>query len=260
MSRTTLLSAAIGAALLFVAPLASAQTCSTAAWSAVAGGASAATPPGNGRYSGRCALITSAAGQFVTDNSPTAEPSYRARFYVFTGTLNGDVFTAHSADNGGGNEIIGVSYNGTNLVFRVRGTASTITIPATAARWYGVEVRWNAAASSTFTAIVRGNNAASPTTQSITGISNAADRIDSIRLGQLTGAGAGRFDEFDSRRTTDIGFLLKGDANGNGSVTIGDAVVVATESGGGALAVGQPDCNENGSVTIGDATCIASSI
>lgn len=259
MSRSKILSLALFTAFAGMSQVAFAQTCSTAAWSVTAAGTTAATPPGNGRYSGRCALVTSAAGQTVTDNSPTAETSYRARFYVFTGTLNGDIFRATNAAS---TEIIGVAYNGTNLNFRVKNGAATGTtsIPAVANRWYGVEVRWSQGAATTFTAIVKGNAATTATTQTIAAVNSTGDVIDTAVLGQITGTGAGRFDEFDSRKTTDIGFLLRGDANGNGTVTITDASVVAAEAGGGALAAGQPDANENGSVTITDAAVIAAGI
>lgn len=270
MSRIKFLSAAVGALAFAASSSVMAQACSLAAWSnAGTTTAQATTPDGNGRYSGSCAAVIAAPGpnSFVVDNSPTNETSYRARFYIYTGNLAGaeaDVFQAQNASNA---NIVRVTYtNGTGFRFYVNGAnggASLGTIPAVAGRWYGVEVRW--ANNGTFSAIARGNaQPAPPQPQiSVTGFSNAADRIETARLGILTTTGVTggiRLDDFDSRRTTDIGFLLRGDANGNGETNIGDAVRVAIEVGGGGLSPGPADCNENGIVNVGDAVCIASSI
>lgn len=269
MSRIKFLSAVVGA-LAFAGSSSVMAQCSLAAWSnAATSTATAATPAGNGRYSGSCAAVVASAGanSFVVDNSPTAETSYRARFYIFTGDLGGseaDVFQARSPADA---NIVRVTYtNGTGFRFYVNGAqggASLGTIAAVPNRWYGIEVRW--ANNGTFTAIARGNAQAAPAQPQInvTGFSNAADRIETARLGILTTTGVTggiRLDDFDSRRTTDIGFLARGDANGNGSVTVGDAVRVLTEVNGGTLSPGAADCNENGSVTVGDATCILNSI
>ena len=267
MSRIKFLSAAVGALAFISSSSVMAQACSIAAWSnAATTTATAALPAGNGRYSGSCAAVVAAAGpnSFVVDNSPTAETSYRARFYAFTADLGGaeaDIFQAQNAANA---NIIRVTYTaGTGFRFYVNGAAagaSLGTIPAVAGRWYGIEVRW--ANNGTFTAIARGNAQAAPAQPQITApaFSNAADRIETARLGILTTTGVTggmRFDDFDSRRTTDIGFLPRGDANASGGVNIADAVAIRNETfAGGTLAPGPADCNENGTVNISDAVCI----
>lgn len=266
MSRIKFLSAVVGALAFAGSSSVMAQACSIAAWSnAATTTAQATTPAGGGRYSGSCAAVIASAGanSFVVDNSPTNETSYRARFYIFTGDLGGseaDVFQAQNASNA---NIVRVTYTtGTGLRFYVNGASggnSVGTIPAVANRWYGVEVRW--ANNGTFTAIARGNAEAAPAQPQInvTGFSNAADRIETARLGILTTTGVTggvRFDDFDSRRTTDIGFIVRGDANNSGGLSIADAVAVRNEANGAGLAPGQADCNENGSVNISDAICI----
>lgn len=265
MSRIKFLSAVVGA-LAFASSTSVMAQCSIAAWSnAATTTAVAQTPTGNGRYSGSCAAVIAAPGanSFVVDNSPTAETSYRARFYIYTGNLGGseaDVFQAQSPTS---SNIVRVTYTaGTGFRFYVNGAsggASLGTVAAVADRWYGVEVRW--ANNGTFSAIVRGNQAAAPAAPQInvTGFSNAADRIETARLGILTTAGVTggvRLDDFDSRRTTDIGFIVRGDANASGGVNIGDAIAVRNEVNGGALAPGQADCNEDGQVNTGDQICV----
>ncbi len=265
MSRIKFLSAVVGA-LAFASSSSVMAQCSIAAWSNAATTTAQATlPAGNGRYGGRCAAVIASAGpnSFVVDNSPTNETSYRARFYVFTGDLAGaeaDVFQAQNSANA---NVVRVTYtNGTGFRFYVNGAqsgASLGTIAAVPNRWYGIEVRW--ANNGTFTAIGRGAGQPAPAQPQInvTGFSNAADRVETARLGLLTTTGVTgglRFDDFDSRRTTDIGFLTRGDANGDGNLLIGDAVAIRNEVNGGNLAAGQPDCNEDGQVLIGDAICV----
>lgn len=265
MSRIKFLSAVVGA-LAFASSSSVMAQCSIAAWSnAATTTATATTPASGGRYTGSCAAVVAAPGanSFVVDNSPANETSYRARFYIYTGNLGGaeaDVFQAQNASNA---NIVRVTYTaGTGFRFYVNGAqagASLGTVAAVADRWYGVEVRW--ANNGTFTAIVRGNATAAPAQPqiSVTGFSNAADRIETARLGILTSTGVTggiRLDDFDSRRTTDIGFIVRGDANNNGSLSIADAIAVRNEANGGALAPGQADCNENGSVNISDAICV----
>lgn len=265
MSRIKFLSAVVGA-LAFASSTSAMAQCSIAAWSnAATTTAVAQTPPSGGRYSGSCAAVIAAPGanSFVVDSSPTAETSYRARFYIFTGNLGGaeaDVFQAQSPTS---SNIVRVTYtSGTGFRFYVNGAnggASLGTIAAIPDRWYGIEVRW--ANNGTFSAIARGNAQAAPAAPQInvTGFSNAADRIETARLGILTTAsvtGGIRLDDFDSRRTTDIGFLRRGDANLDGIVDIGDAIAIRNETNGGARAPGSPDCTENGEVDAGDQICI----
>ena len=97
-------------------------------------------------------------------------------------------------------------------------------------------------------------------TATFSNLANSADSITEARLGLITGTPTVTapvfFDEFDSRRTQNPGRLCRGDANGNGSLTGGDAQAVINETVNGVIAIGQPDANENGGVTGGDAQAI----
>ena len=270
MNQKSLLGTAVVAALLFGAQAASA--CAISAWSAVnttgvvAGDAG---EPQNGwsRYSGRCSLrianSNGANGRFVQDDTPSNEPTYRARFYYFTGDLTGTaaIFQARKTD---GTPVIQVTHNGSVLSFTTLNGGAAQTVPVADSRYYAIEIAWAAGAGTgSMTASVTGSG--NPTPVNIAGFSNLANSADSItdvRLGLIngsvtTGAAPVYFDEFDSRRTTNPGRLCRGDANGNGTLTGGDAQAVINEFVNNATTViGQPDCGENGTVTGGDAQCI----
>jgi hypothetical protein len=240
----------------------SAIACSTLAWTNGATTTATAGEPGAGfaRYSGRCALRASATGQFVQDDTPNAEPSYKARFYYTQGrtaeptSVTSEV-TLFQALQGTSTEVIKVSSTGSALKFFVNGTqvGAAAGVPVTAARYYSVEVRW--ANTGAFTAIVQG---AAGAAQTVTGTGTAGGAIDTARLGVTAGTftGAFYFDEFDSRRTQDVGRLCRGDANNSNTLTIADVVQTNNEAAGGNLALGQPDCNESASLTVGDVVCV----
>lgn len=262
MIRSKLLQLTVATAL--IAGAQSATACSTALWDGAAATASAGSPAGAvtaasfRRYEGICGLRSAAANQTVTDDSPSAETSYNFRFYFFTGGLTGgaDIF---QAKNTGGDNVIRISYDGTNLSF-VNNGGTAVTVPAAASRWYGIEGRWTAAGGS-MQVFVRGNNGAA-TNVNVTG--PVGNTIETAVLGWISGGslpGGGNqpaFDGFDSRRTSAINFLCRGDSNGDGSINIFDRGAVnqdiAAQSGnpGSNLASGQPDANEDGVVNIFD--------
>jgi hypothetical protein len=241
-----------------------ASACSTAAWiqdggtSGVVGAPLAASPNSAptavSRYAGLCGLQASAANNFVRDGSPSAEATYRARFYVRAASGDGTlVFRARNASNA---DMITVTSNAAGFSFTTSGgTASSAAI--TAGRWYSIELNW--AAGAAMTATVQGNGAAAPlATVTLPGVSNAADRIDFAELGWISGGTTGsvQVDAFESRRTTAIGRLCRGNANvAGGSANtrdIFDVQTVINEINQVSLSPGQPDSTENGVVDIFD--------
>lgn len=252
----------LAAALLMALPFAAAQACNINAWN---GNTAAATgtlasgpelPAGNpnkiARYSGKCAL-RAGPGQFVTDNTPNAEGTYRARFYVYTGNGSGKIFSA-TADNGGaGAEIVGVSFNGS--AFSFSGVTGASTVPGVANRWYSIEV--SRVAGGAFSASVQGNGATTATTVSGT---SGAGTVGSASLGFIgTGTGVFMVDEFDSSRsaTTAIGRKCRGNAMATDTIiNIQDRIAINNEilgqTAGTGVSSGQPDFNEDGVVSIQD--------
>lgn len=243
------------------------------------------------RYSGKCALASNAAGKYVQDGLPGTEPSYLSRFYVKPNTTGEAVIFQAMADTSPDYAIFKITFDATAGAFKFYGSngaggfgtpvsISTVNGAAIVAnRWYVVETdfkRNSGTNGGTLAASVignRGNGVAVTGTTASTAtltagnivLANAADGVDYVQLGWISG-GAGTdviVDAFESRRSTTIGSLKRGDAQGNGTCSSGDitavlldvnAITAQQEVG---LRTGQPDCNENGSVTSGDATCVA---
>lgn len=257
----------LATALMAALPLSGAMACTINAWT---GNPSATAPDAAGpaqgvaRYSGICALSADA-GEYVTDNYPAAEGTYRARFYVHTSAVTGaaTIFQATADDNGGGAEVLRVVLNtgGTSLSFFQNGAqvGSNVT-GLTAGKWYSVELFYKTGAgnSGAFSATVAGNH-------SFTGgvaqtAITATGTIGSARVGFISGTGpAMRFDAFESTRSADtaIGRLCKGDTSGDSALTIVDVTTIIQEAGGtGFLANGQPDASEDGAINVVDATTV----
>ncbi|MCB1633434.1 MAG: hypothetical protein KDI37_08840 [Xanthomonadales bacterium] len=251
-----LLAAALGVAS--VAMVSTASACSLSAWSATAGTVVANQPnqsPAVARYSGVCAAQADAVGDFVTDSTPAAEATYRARVYVYTGSHTGGTVNFLEARDSGGNNKITAQYNGSQFTFGMAGTATTRTAAVVANRWYSVELAWEASATGSLTITVQGAGSATPIAVTpITGVNNSSDRIDEVRLGKISGSGTGfmNFDAFDSRRTTSPGRLCVGDAVNDGTRNVFDVGGIIGDANGSSLSTGQPDVNEDGSINVFD--------
>lgn len=251
------------------------------------------TVPGTpiSRYQGQCGLrAPTNGGNYVQDSSPAAEPTFRARFYAFlpnTGSAS-TIFragnaTADSALTTFTDGRIRVVYNGTGTinVFGPGGTPNLQCAGLTTGRWYSIELAYNstgsalgtgadtlAANSLRATVIGQGNAAtgdAAPQincTQTGAGIATSANNtIDYVQLGNLTGGPAGNaitVDSYESRRTTPIGRLCRGDSNNDNSLSVADRTPITQEvnSFGNTRAPGTADCNEDGSISVADRTCI----
>ena len=258
-------------AMLAALPLSGAMACTVSQWNGAKTSvdADAKSPPASARYSGVCALDSTTSGNYVGDNHPVNDPAYNARFYVYTGLTSGNakVFGAYSADDGGGSELISVTYDRAagSFAFAANGASATTT-GIVANKWYAIEFAY--AAGSSFSAEVAGANGFS-NTPAVTG-APAAGNIESARLGFISGSGAGaiKTDEFESTRGVAIGRLCPGNAAGAepgtfgeaGTINIFDRVAVVNELLGNSLATGQPDCTEDGTVNIFDRVCVVNTI
>lgn len=169
-------------------------------------------PAGAGVY-GMALTVGSTAARYVTDNSPTAEAAYHARFYFdpnSTGSTNTwDIF---------------VGLNGTQIPFRVQyrrvaagyqlrgqllttgGNVNTPFVTITDAP-HAVEIAWFAGsgAGTRFQLFVDGAAVAT-----LAGQNTSSYRIETVRLGRSAGANGGAtgtmyFDGFVSRRAAGIG-------------------------------------------------------
>jgi RHS repeat-associated protein len=178
----------------------------------------------NGSF-GMQALIDDTAGLYVTDDSPNAEPRYRARFYFDPNSLtmdDGDTFNLFKGYQGSSTEVLRVQFRFSSGNYQVRAGLVDDGSTWTYTSWFTVsdaphylEWDWRAASTS-------GANDGSLTlwidgTQqgSVTGIDNDTRVIDRARLGAL-GLDAGisgtyYLDSFESRRTNYIGPMAMGD-------------------------------------------------
>ena len=279
MIRKTHLSLALAA--LALAAGSGAQACTTAQWGqqltagqGALGGVVAGQPNGLGggtsaRYSGLCGLRATAAGQIVQDGTPAAEADYIARFYVRpavdTGTQT--VFrVAEGAPDGANTMVYRVQYNRANQQFEVVNSASQVTVIGAASsapngKWYQVSLTWHRTGG-TLDVAVQGNASNTPNASAnLTGFasSGGAAGPDYASLGWVAstgGTGSVEVDAFESRRSTAIPRLCRGDASGNAILNVSDRGAVTAEVLGTALAAGQADCNEDGIISTGDRGCI----
>lgn len=206
------------------------------------------------RYAGYCGLLLTAPGNFVTDDSPNDETSFRARFYVLVTPMGAETLVLR-ARNAAGANMLTVKFTGTAFEFATSGGVASMSAAVTANRWYSIELNW--AAGKSMTATLQGaGGVALPTIG--TAASSAADRIDSVSLGWISGGTAGSVavDGYESRRTTAIGRLCRGDANGDSVRNFADQVSLRNEVLLMDISAGQPDCNEDGAINSGDIVCV----
>lgn len=260
-SRALLLPAIVLAATLGFTLSAQAQTCTIANWEGgptnLSDANSGTQGSSNRRYGGPCGLRVAVDGmpRFLTDNLPTNENTYVARFYGFFNNAGSGQVQIFAADDGFEDQIQ-VWYDNGDIVLRVfdqGGTPVEIVEPSVGSGWHSIEFAWEAAASANIALSVDG------AVDLTTTVDTSGIEIHNAHLGNVDGANTGGtmdFDDFDSRRASRPGRLLVGDADGNGSNGIGDAVALLTELNDLGFAAGQPDCDENGSIGIGDAVCL----
>lgn len=237
-----------------------ANACSTDAWLGGAVGGAADSPPTIPRYSEFCGFQLDNVQGHVQDNN-ASDTRYRARFYVLDGLTGAgaiDIFEAYAADNATG-PLFKVTFNGSQFTFDATSAGGGSASVASVNGWNLVEFDWDSG-SNTFSYWVNADATADPANGDVIA---GTGTVEAVRMGAPNGfdpqTGKLTFDAFESRRTTAVGALLVGDANGNGSVTVADVVAVLNELNG-TLQVGQPDCNENGSVTVADAVCLINSL
>ncbi|MBL0040937.1 MAG: hypothetical protein IPP28_07820 [Xanthomonadales bacterium] len=212
------------------------------------------------RYNGVCGLRATAPANYVQDGLPSAEPSFIARFYVYTGVTGGTAKVFNALNTAAAGSTFSVDWNGTGFDFKTGAGATAFTIAATGTapfnnKWYAVELKYTDA-TDTVSAKVKGNGALTENVGSAAGFTVAGP--DTVQFGFVSGTATGEIhvDAYESRRSTDIGRLLRGDASGNGLRDSGDLLPLRTESIGSALSPGNPNCNEDAPIDGGDLSCL----
>ena len=215
----------------------------------------------NRRYGGPCGLRVPFDGQprLVMHESGQSETSYIARFYAFLDDVgSGDVAIFAAED--GADDIIRVIYNQADdeLILSVRDASDEfheLIVSGVGGGWHSIEFEWHQDAPAEIAFLVNSDDPADEVNMTI---DTSGLEVTGAMLGNVAGIDTGGFadfDDFDSRRSTRPGRLLRADANDDGSLTASDVLTVRLEVLGGSLAAGQPDCNEDGSVTASDILC-----
>jgi len=262
----SLIGGVAAAALLGLSINAQAQTCVVDNWTSQTGltNANAGVQDGdNRRYGGPCGLRVPGGGAaYVTDETPSAEGSYIARFYAYLDDAGTDPVVIYEATDGT-DFVARVWYNADStgaaspgdITLQVADNGSPnnfSTFTGVGSGWHSIEFAWEAAAAADIQFSV--NGAADQTLS----LDTSGFQIADASLGNVNGAATGPmdFDDFDSRRISRPGRLLVGDANDDGSINVLDGLAVFQESAGTSFAAGQPDCTEDGSVNVLDGLCI----
>ncbi len=267
MKRLPGLAIAAGVALAFSLNVQAQDLCTTANWSdgqGVSGVVFVGTQGSeNRRYAGPCgARMVGDGNNFLVDDSPSAESTYIARFYAFLDDLSGEVAIFDALNSAGDPEIQVWFDSGLNRltlrIYDANDQALDLHATAIGSGWHSVELVWEASESAEIRFAV---NSSDTNDDVVISADTSGLEIHAARLGLINGAdssvaGHADFDDFDSRRNTRPGRLLRGDATNSGSVTLSDLFAVNTERTGGAFAAGQPDCTESGSITLSDLFCV----
>jgi hypothetical protein len=157
---------------------------------------------------------------YLTDDTPNAEPSYRARFYFDPNSLamgnnnNHYIFIGYS---GASTAVLRIEFGFSGGSYRIRAALIGDNGSWTTSNWYNItdashyiEIYWQASTSTrvrngSLTLWIDGVQRAS-----LVGIDNDTRRVDRVRLGAIEAIDSGTrgtyyFDAFESRRQTYIG-------------------------------------------------------
>jgi uncharacterized protein YjiK len=169
---------------------------------------------------GMQALIDDINSIYVTDNTPNAEPRYRARFYFDPNSitmLSGDTHFIFRGYSGASTIVLRVQFRFSNGAYQLRAALQGDGSTWTNSNWltisdapHAIELDWRAATAAGannggLTLWIDGVQQAN-----LTGVDNDTRRIDQARLGAVSGVDTGTrgtyyFDAFESRRQNYIG-------------------------------------------------------
>jgi hypothetical protein len=193
------------------------------AWSASVidgGDLSVSTPAALVGTRGLQALLDDNVAIYLTDDTPNAEPRYRARFYFDPNSIpmtSGNAHYIFYGYSGSSTVVARVEFRFASGVYQIRAAARDDASTWTASNWFTlsdaphfIEIDWQAA-----TAVGANNGSLTlwldgAQQANLTGIDNDTRRIDRVRLGAIAGIDSGTrgtyyFDAFESRRSTYIG-------------------------------------------------------
>lgn len=231
--------------------------CTVANWNGGNSGNVTAGGPNAGsiaRYSGICAMATpDGVTAWVQDDSPGGIDGIRARFYVLNGlsaSQSAIVYRGFSTTGGTGN-LFTVRLDTDGNVRLIDNATATEVQQSSATEWTSIEIDWSQGNGDGVISL--SVNGQAPAT--VNNLNNSGQALQSVRVGNLLGAsGILNFDAYESRRSTAVGRLCVGDANGDAEINFFDISTVFEEvqSAQTILATGQPDVDENGQINFFD--------
>lgn len=220
-------------------------------------------PDGFKRYGGPCGLRVPVdeTPRFLTDESPLAEGAYIARFYAFLDQAPGEKITIFSTTDGSDEPVFSVIYDGAEneLILEAFPGPQDLVFTDVGTGWQSIEVVWEASSAADNIRFALNTEEDGQDITSGTSVDTSGLQIAKAHLGNVSGTGASGtlyFDDFDSRRLSRPGRLMRGDANNDGVVDGDDQAAIVNEFLFGEPAQGNPDCNEDGSVDGDDQACI----
>jgi hypothetical protein len=165
-------------------------------------------------------VVNDTTSLYVTDDRPTSEPRYRARFYFDPNSIamaNADAHYILQGYSGTSTLVLRIEFRYSSGVYQIRAALLNDATTWSNSLWFTLsdaphylELDWQAA-----TAVGANNGALAfwvdgVQRSNITGIDNDARRIDRARLGAVAALDAGTsgtyyFDAFESHRQTMIG-------------------------------------------------------
>ena len=169
---------------------------------------------------GMQAVMDDTTSIYVTDDTPNAEPRYRARFYFDPNSISmasGDAHFIFKGFMGSGTDVLQVEFRNLAGAYQIREKILNDASSFVVTNWFTIsdaphfiELDWRASSGAGannggLTLWVDGVQQAT-----VTNVDNDTFRIDRVRLGALAGMDAGTrgtyfFDAFESRRQTFIG-------------------------------------------------------
>jgi hypothetical protein len=199
-------------------------------------------------------------------SNAASDTKYIGRFYVFpdvSGSGEVDLLVAYAEDTAT-TPLFRIAYDGSNFKFDAGGAGGSNDTTPAASGWNLVEFEFNSDGNFSFWVNETWDfDLLSYSTGPTGTFAAGSGTVEAVRLGAPNGmasqVGTISYDAYEAHRESQVGGLLVGDANGNGSITIADVVAVLNELAG-TLQSGQPDCNENGGVTVADAVCLINSL
>jgi hypothetical protein len=246
-------------ALLLSTNVVAAPLCSIAGWTAGFGSYEVGAPnssPAIPRSSEPCALRVDQVGEYVRDDSPSADPTVYVTTEFYLPSAGAGTSTVLRLYDSSSATVAQASISGTTF----GGSAGPVSLATTVLQlnsWYRLTY-WTSTVTGqvgyqlyqitpTGAGTVQWTSVGSDTK------SATVSTIERVEMGILSGSNATVvFDNFEATRDGAPALPCLCDANADNAVNSGDGVIIRNEYLQLTIAMGRPDCNGDGAVNSGD--------